>query len=210
MSHEENLSPAELKAQLEEIWNRPGVIGGRLSWHFNKFDPSKVEYRQHSVQEYLTPEQKARRKHLAMYNKAMRASVMSQAVQTIQDDGTTLYDFRSAPKAEPEHVTEAPAKPRRTRKAAKATIPAPVAVEAPVEAPEAIVEAEGPVKPEAAPVTDETIDLSYIYAAAKGRRDDIPKRPSFGVYYAKAKAMPNLTTLAIIGAFLAEIILKHA
>lgn len=209
MSHEENLSPAELKAQLEEIWNRPGVIGGRLSWHFTG-GQTGVYHTRHKEPEYLTPEQKARRKHLAMYNKAMRASVMAQATQTAQDDGTIFYDFRNATKAEPEQAIEAPAKPRRTRKAAKATIPAPVEAEAPVEAPEAIEEAEGPVKLEEATVTVETIDLSYIYAAAKGRRDDIPKRPSFSVYYAKAKAMPNLTTLAIIGAFLAEIILKHA
>lgn len=116
----EKLSPAELKAELEAIWNSPGVKGGRLSWHFNKFRPDRIECNQHPVSEYLSPEQKARRKGLAMYNKALRASVMSEAVQTAQDDGLIFYDFRQAPKKAVAEAVEPIAKPvTRRRKTAK-------------------------------------------------------------------------------------------
>jgi hypothetical protein len=112
----EQLSPAELKAELEAIWNKPGIIGDRLSWHFTKNGAGGIYHQRHKMPEYLTPEQKARRKGLAMYNKALKASVMAEAKQTAQDNGLVFYDFRPAPKkateAEPVvKATKAKAKP---------------------------------------------------------------------------------------------------
>lgn len=98
----EHLSPAELKAELEAIWNKPGIIGDRISWHFTKNGAGGIYYNRHKTPEYLTPEQKERRKGLAMYNKALKASVMAEAKQTIQDNGLTFYDFRPAPKVKAE------------------------------------------------------------------------------------------------------------
>lgn len=113
----QKISPADLKAQLQEIWNKPGVLAASngISWILNDDGIHFHSRGGKSYSEYLTPEQKERRKGLAMYNKALKASVMSEAKQTIQDNGLTFYDFRLAPKVN----AESDIVPKKTRAKAK-------------------------------------------------------------------------------------------
>ena len=206
----QKISPADLKAQLEEIWNKPGVIAGGngVAWilnddgiHFHSRGGKSYGY-------YLTKEQKERRKGLATYNQALKASVMAQAQQTIDENGLVHLDFRTAPMAVSEPVIAKPVKQARKPRTVK-TKQEPVETVKPNADPVIVhitkdkIETIKPVEPE--PVQD--VDLSYIYQGAKGRKDDLPKRPIFSLANAKASA-PNYLTLALFGAFLADIILK--
>lgn len=120
----EKLSPAELKAELEAIWNRPGLYNQKSSkaginvWSMNLRGLPVAD--QAKCSDYLSTEQKARRKGLAMYNKALRASVMAEAVQTVRDDGLIFYDFRQAPKKAVAETVEPAEKPARKRRVSKA------------------------------------------------------------------------------------------
>ena len=112
-------NPADVKAWAEALWQQNGFVNMGARNAFVEYGDG-IDVKSYPVSDYISPEQKARRKHLAMYNKSLRASVMAEAAQSVRDDGLIFYDFRQAPKkAVAEPVAEAP-KATRQRRTAKA------------------------------------------------------------------------------------------
>jgi hypothetical protein len=112
MKHSEHLTAAQIKKQCEELWNKPGLINNNngnvfeISGKYVNVKTGKV------YGDYLSAEQKARRKGLSIYNKPLAASILAQAEIVGQDkNGKPLYRFNN--QAEAPTVQEPAIKPAR-------------------------------------------------------------------------------------------------
>lgn len=95
-------NPADVKAWAEALWNQKDFVHNGARNAFVEFGDG-IDVKSYPVSDYVTKEQKARRKGLAMYNKSLRASVLGEATLT---DGVYTW-----PKFEKPETVAKPAKP---------------------------------------------------------------------------------------------------
>lgn len=93
------LSAAEIKAQCEALWNKPGVIcaDSYISWHVSDNQRSIRWTKRTLTPMIMSKEQKARRNKLAMYSPKLKDAILAEADMVVKEMSIPVLGRYGAP-----------------------------------------------------------------------------------------------------------------